>query len=290
MMLTVSPVPFKVTFTGRDAIIANTYSKSALRAAAETFVYRHDNVDYLPSYEIVTHTARASAYIQDNRHITPSAVNEIVDRVVSAYCPNLAGLSHVDEEGRRSASMLREALQKGDMATASRIFAKISNGHRYLRWGYTEATYRLSYGKTLAKLESLADAQAHLSKAVALEPQNSDAQFNLGLVLAKLQRSLEAEAHLGLAVSLHPKSPEYRLRYARQLFANGKAEAAATELQIASEQHPRHQRITDFHLAVMASLKEKAANAKAADDSVADEALAEPQNETALQGRAKVAT
>src|SRR5690606_27730028 len=46
ILITVSPVPFKVSFTGRDALSANTYSKSVLRAAVETFARAHENVDY----------------------------------------------------------------------------------------------------------------------------------------------------------------------------------------------------------------------------------------------------
>ena len=54
MLLTVSPVPLVSTFRDVDVLVANTYSKSVQRAAAETFVARKPDVDYFPSYEFVT--------------------------------------------------------------------------------------------------------------------------------------------------------------------------------------------------------------------------------------------
>ena len=69
MLISVSPVPLKnVTFTGQDALTANTYSKSALRAASEEFVAGHEDVDYFPSYKIVTLTDRSAAFVEDNMH------------------------------------------------------------------------------------------------------------------------------------------------------------------------------------------------------------------------------
>lgn len=281
MMLTVSPVPFKATFTGRDAIIANSYSKSALRVAAEMFVHQHDNVDYVPSYEIVTHTARASAFIQDNRHITPSVVNEIVDRVISAYCPALVSAQSPEDVSRISPTRLRDAIEKGDFAGAVGIFERLSKGQRYLRWGYTEFDYRLSFGKALAKIDSLADSQAQLARSVELNPTESEAHYNLGLVLAKLQRSLEAEHHIGQAVSLNPDSAEFRLRYARQLVANGKPGDAVSQLRIASDQYPTHRRIRDYLKSVLDS--QKTEGSAEAPGLLAGHASGEPHAETILK-------
>jgi hypothetical protein len=85
MLITVSPVPFKVSFSGKDALSANTYSKSVQRAAVEAFSLAHDNVDYFPSYEIVMLTDRRLSFQDDNMHVRRPVVAEIMDRVVSAY-------------------------------------------------------------------------------------------------------------------------------------------------------------------------------------------------------------
>ncbi len=287
MMLTVSPVPFKSTFTGRDAIIANSYSKSALRAAAEIFVFQHSNVDYVPSYEIVTHTSRNSAFIQDNRHVTPSVVNEIVDRVVAAYCPSLVSAQSTEKADRMSPALLREHLIESNFAAAAEIFSRLEKGQRYLDWGYTECNYRLSYGKTLAKLESTAEAQAQLAKAAELNPQDSDAQYSLGLVLAKLQRAIEAEECIGRAVALSPDSVEFRLRYARQLVANGKPHDAVVELRIAADQHPGHRAVREYLKTVLGSLKDPPPAFVGADAPSAEPTGGKAESKTSSPSRAK---
>jgi len=287
MMLTVSPVPFKATFTGRDAIIANSYSKSALRAAAEMFVFKNNNVDYVPSYEIVTHTPRNSAFIQDNRHITPSLVNEIVDRVVATYCPGLMPAQTTEKAGRLTPALLREYLIEGNFAAAVEIFSRLEKAQRYLDWGYTEFDYRMAYGKALAKLESTAEAQAQLAKAVEINPEDSDAQYSLGLVLAKLQRAIEAEECIGRAVALNPDSVEFRLRYARQLVANGKPHDAVGELRIATDQQPGHRRVREYMKTVLEGLKDPPPAFAGGDGPSAQPARAEADSKTSPHSRAK---
>ena len=61
-VVTVSPVPFGATFKDADVIVANSASKSVLRAVAEELFRRHDFVDYFPSYEIVLNSPRAIAF------------------------------------------------------------------------------------------------------------------------------------------------------------------------------------------------------------------------------------
>lgn len=53
ILLTVSPVPLLSTFRDVDVLVANAYSKSLLRTAAEVFLTRHGNVNYFPSFEMV---------------------------------------------------------------------------------------------------------------------------------------------------------------------------------------------------------------------------------------------
>jgi hypothetical protein len=53
-LLTVSPVPLTATASGEHVLSATTYSKSALRSAAGYLCQRRADVDYFPSYEIIT--------------------------------------------------------------------------------------------------------------------------------------------------------------------------------------------------------------------------------------------
>lgn len=84
IFLSVSPVPLAATFTPRDVLIANTYSKATQVAAACDFAQRHDNVHYIPSYESVVNSARRFAWRSDLRHVT----EQMVDRVTAMFVAN----------------------------------------------------------------------------------------------------------------------------------------------------------------------------------------------------------
>ena len=85
IVVTVSPVPLMATFTRQDIIVANTYSKSLLRTAAQEWAAAHDNVHYFPSYEIVMNSARDAAWLEDLRHVQGRLVNHIMDIFLKHY-------------------------------------------------------------------------------------------------------------------------------------------------------------------------------------------------------------
>jgi|GEM_PF-1607816 len=79
IIISVSPVPLRATFQDINSIVANTESKSILRAAVGQFVKEHpDFVSYFPSFEIVTQLAE-SPFEADNRHVTDETVNLIMN-------------------------------------------------------------------------------------------------------------------------------------------------------------------------------------------------------------------
>jgi hypothetical protein len=78
VVVTVSPVPFSATFSGQDVVVANTYSKSVLRAVAGEISERNESVHYFPSYEMVTLSDPALVWWPDKRHIRPDIVTQIV--------------------------------------------------------------------------------------------------------------------------------------------------------------------------------------------------------------------
>jgi len=88
VILTVSPVPLTATFTGDDVAVANSYSKSVLRAAAEAIVTAYDHIDYFPSFESVLLSERASAFEDDQIHVTRAMVRVNVDRMLRRYVPD----------------------------------------------------------------------------------------------------------------------------------------------------------------------------------------------------------
>lgn len=75
VLLTVSPVPLTATASGEHVLSATTYSKSVLRAVAGQLCQDLPEVDYFPSYEIITAPAFAGAFYQANqREVTPEGV------------------------------------------------------------------------------------------------------------------------------------------------------------------------------------------------------------------------
>lgn len=85
VILTTSPVPLHGTFTDKDVIMANQYSKATLLSAAVQVSDRYDFVDYFPSYEIVMNSDRASTWVDDGVHIKPEIVAGVMDSFVHAY-------------------------------------------------------------------------------------------------------------------------------------------------------------------------------------------------------------
>jgi len=82
IIVTVSPVALRRTFSGSDVITANTESKSILRAVAGALHREFPNVVYWPSYEIAM---AQDVYEDDGRHVTPAGVKQIVDQFVAVH-------------------------------------------------------------------------------------------------------------------------------------------------------------------------------------------------------------
>jgi len=79
-LLTVSPVPLIATASGEHALVATTYSKSVLRAAAGEYVQTRDYADYFPSYELITGAPFRARFYEDNlRSVTPQGVAFVMD-------------------------------------------------------------------------------------------------------------------------------------------------------------------------------------------------------------------
>ncbi|CAN7627938.1 GSCFA domain-containing protein [Bosea sp. LjRoot90] len=89
-IVTVSPVPFGATFKDADVIVANSASKSVLRAVAEELFRRFDFVDYFPSYEIVLNSPRTIAFEDDQLHIAREMVAHVMTTFQGAYLGDAA--------------------------------------------------------------------------------------------------------------------------------------------------------------------------------------------------------
>jgi hypothetical protein len=86
VILTVSPVPLVATASIEHALVANTYSKSLLRAVAGEIVLRHEYFDYFPAYELISNVwYGCSNYDVDQRTILPESVNQVMKIFFSSY-------------------------------------------------------------------------------------------------------------------------------------------------------------------------------------------------------------
>jgi hypothetical protein len=91
LLVTVSPVHLWATFrTDLDVISASCNSKSTLRAAADEFVSRHENVHYFPAFEMATiySALLGKSYFADgkeNFHVNKKTVNFIMAHFFKFY-------------------------------------------------------------------------------------------------------------------------------------------------------------------------------------------------------------
>ena len=74
-LLTVSPVPLTATASGEHVLRATVYSKSVLRAVAGQLYQERADVEYFPSFEVVTSPLSKSAFFEENlRAVRPEGV------------------------------------------------------------------------------------------------------------------------------------------------------------------------------------------------------------------------
>jgi hypothetical protein len=118
VILTVSPVPLIATYADRHVLVSNTYSKAALRVAAEEVVAAEPRAVYFPAYEIVTSTANAARYYDDDlRSVTPAAVAHVMRVFLDAFTARAKApilTQPLGIEYRRAASVIcdEEAIER----------------------------------------------------------------------------------------------------------------------------------------------------------------------------------
>jgi hypothetical protein len=85
-LVTVSPVPLTATAADQHVLLATTYSKSALRAAAGQLAAECPDVDYFPSYEIITAPWSRGFFFEPNlRSVSPAGVEAVMRVFFAAH-------------------------------------------------------------------------------------------------------------------------------------------------------------------------------------------------------------
>jgi hypothetical protein len=85
IVVTVSPVPLERSFLSQDVVTTNTYSKAMLRTVAQEFTAFHANVDYFPSFELVSYADPRVAWAWDHRHVNADLVAHIMAQFQRHY-------------------------------------------------------------------------------------------------------------------------------------------------------------------------------------------------------------
>jgi len=84
-LLTVSPVPLTATASDQHVLVASTYSKSVLRTVCGELYADFDDIDYFPSFEIVSsHIAGTSYYSGNLRSVKPRGVRRVMRAFMQA--------------------------------------------------------------------------------------------------------------------------------------------------------------------------------------------------------------
>lgn len=85
IVLTVSPVPLTATATGSHVLVANTYSKSVLRAAAGQLAQEREYVEYFPAYELIASAPSRAVFFEPNlRSVSAAGVDFVMRHFFAA--------------------------------------------------------------------------------------------------------------------------------------------------------------------------------------------------------------
>jgi len=241
MLVTVSPVPFKATFSGEDVIVANSYSKSVQRAACQAFVQGREGVDYFPSYEIVAMSAREQAYEIDNLHVAPAMVRHIMDEVLAAYAPGVftpptraeipeSRIGRPLGEHFDGVVKAKSLIEVGRFAEAVQVCQQTLDRYADAMPAQDLSAARQVYASALRRQGLWPEATRQLELAAALDHRGGEVFYKLGQCHEKLGRFDDAVAAFSRAVEIDSARPEFGLGLQRvQALAAASAEARGQE-------------------------------------------------------------
>lgn len=178
-LITTSPVPLSRTFTDKDVITANTYSKSLLRTVAGDIANSNQRVDYFPSYESVMLTKSWEIWAPDLVHVTDAFVGKIVARLTNTYC---TGLEESKKTYLQSYIDLKENATLDDLELPRQAVEQSPHS----------GELRLHYGNALTRSRAFKEAQGQYEAGIALTPGNAMLHFRLSEVMALQGQVTEA--------------------------------------------------------------------------------------------------
>ena len=110
IILTVSPVPLIATYEARHAWVSTTYSKAALRVAADAAERSFRNVIYFPSYEIITSPSAQGRYYEDDlRQVTDTGVKHVMRVFAKHFLQPASASAHFEDKKMHLATLRTDA-------------------------------------------------------------------------------------------------------------------------------------------------------------------------------------
>nr|WP_270729400.1 GSCFA domain-containing protein [Shimia sp. Alg240-R146] len=105
-LITVSPVPLTATASGNHVEVATSYSKSVLRTVCGTLYDKFRDVDYFPSYEIITSPNNRGVYFESNkRSVSSKGVATAMGLFLQAHNPG--------DDAEKGGATAQKAKKKG---------------------------------------------------------------------------------------------------------------------------------------------------------------------------------
>lgn len=102
-LLTVSPVPLTATASAQHVLTATTYSKSVLRATAGRLAEVREDVDYFPSFELITGALFKGRFFERNlRSVTDQGVQFVMRQFLSGVESGDSAVAPAPETARIS--------------------------------------------------------------------------------------------------------------------------------------------------------------------------------------------
>ena len=172
ILITTSPVPLAVTFSGRDIRTANAYSKSVLRACCDAVAMQRPLVDYFPSYESVTQSFPAGVWKADRQHVSQGFIGKIVTHMLDHY---LDGVDAAARSHQRAVTLLW-SLGFAEAEAAARDALAVRPDHAEARAVLTEAL--LQQGRW-------AEAEAEVGPLSAGDPERADLRVKLARAVGR---------------------------------------------------------------------------------------------------------
>lgn len=116
-LLTVSPVPLTATATDDHVLVATTYSKSVLRAVAGELANSDPDVDYFPSYEIISQPPSRGQFFEPNmRSVSPYGVSLVMEHFFRGLDLSLPALDRQPDPDAARRIQAEQEIAEEDLA------------------------------------------------------------------------------------------------------------------------------------------------------------------------------